>query len=175
MPAALCLETAAISSEAFEESVNHEVKSGLQLTDETEKSFRDISVKTNQIASGSPPWTQAALQLKPRCPECRPRFVWRRPRYPLKRVNHEVKSGLQLTDETEKSFRDISVKTNQIASELQNPWTQAALQLKPRCPECRPRFVWRRPRYPLKRLILTLEKMAEELRELTKRFKITLN
>ncbi|MCY8931249.1 methyl-accepting chemotaxis protein [Bacillus atrophaeus] len=35
-------------------------------------------------------------------------------------VNHEVKTGLEITNETESSFKQISEMTNQIAGELQN-------------------------------------------------------
>lgn len=112
----------------------------------------------------------------------------------LESVNHEVKNGLVLTDETEKSFRDISVKTNQIAGELQNMNAtveqlsagsqevssasediaavskQSAASIQDIAASAEEQLA---SMQEISSSAVTLEKMAEELRELTKRFTIT--
>ncbi|MFB4184248.1 methyl-accepting chemotaxis protein TlpB [Bacillus velezensis] len=110
------------------ESVNHEVKSGLQLTDETEKSFRDISVKTNQIAGE------------------------------LQNMNATVEQLSAGSQEVSNASEDIAAVSRQSAAGIQDIAASAEEQLA--------------SMEEISSSAVTLEKMAEELRELTKRFKI---
>ncbi|MFT3656071.1 Methyl-accepting chemotaxis protein McpA [Bacillus sp. B01(2024)] len=111
------------------ESVNHEVKSGLQLTDETEKSFRDISVKTNQIAGE------------------------------LQNMNATVEQLSAGSQEVSNASEDIAAVSRQSAAGIQDIAASAEEQLA--------------SMEEISSSAVTLEKMAEELRKLTKRFKIS--
>ncbi|WP_412676907.1 methyl-accepting chemotaxis protein [Bacillus siamensis] len=111
------------------ESVNHEVKSGLQLTDETEKSFRDISAKTNQIAGE------------------------------LQNMNATVEQLSAGSQEVSNASEDIAAVSRQSAAGIQDIAASAEEQLA--------------SMEEISSSAVTLEKMAEELRELTKRFKIS--
>ncbi|WP_416655521.1 methyl-accepting chemotaxis protein [Bacillus amyloliquefaciens] len=110
------------------ESVNHEVKSGLQLTDETEKSFRDISAKTNQIAGE------------------------------LQNMNATVEQLSAGSQEVSNASEDIAAVSRQSAASIQDIAASAEEQLA--------------SMEEISSSAVTLEKMAEELRGLTKRFKI---